>query len=164
MQPLASRQSRSGFERSRTHVILFLLFSFSLVACTSYEQVELKDITNIQVDRMDAKGIAVRVDALVNNPNNYRIHVLDPDVDLYVNDKFIGKGILDSTLVLEKKSTQVYTIPLHAELQGGALLMVLVSGVFSGNEVKLAAKGTVVGKVGLLRKRFPFEFEERVSY
>jgi LEA14-like dessication related protein len=164
MRPQASRRSWSGFLPNRTDLLFFLLLSLSLAACTSYEQVELKDITNIEVDRMDAKGIAVRVDALVNNPNNYRIQVLDPDVDLYVNDKFIGKGILDSALVLEKNSTNVYTIPIHAELQGGALLMVLVSGVFSGTEVKLAAKGTVVGKVGLLRKRFPFEFEERVSY
>lgn len=133
-----------------------------LSACTRYEQVELKDITNIQVQRMDAQGIAVRVDALVDNPNNYRIQVLDPDVDLYVNDKFIGKGVLDSALVLEKKSTRVYSIPLHADLQGGSLLMLLLSGALNGNEVKLAAKGTVVGKVGVLRKRFPFEFEETI--
>ncbi|MGV3638390.1 MAG: LEA type 2 family protein [Flavobacteriales bacterium] len=145
-------------------ILLALALVSSATSCTTYEQVELKDITNIQVDRMDAKGIAVRVNALVHNPNNYRIQVLDPDVDLYVNDKFIGKGILDSTLILEKNSTNVYTVPMHAELQGGALLMVLMSGVFNGNQVKLAAKGTVVGKVGLLRKRFPFEFEERVSY
>lgn len=164
MRPPASRRWRSGFLPNWTEALFLLFFSISLAACTSYEQVELKDITNIKVDRMDAKGIAVRVDALVHNPNNYRIQVLDPDVDLYVNDKFIGKGILDSTLILEKNSTNVYTVPMQAELQGGALLMVLVSGVFNGNEVKLAAKGTVVGKVGLLRKRFPFEFEERVSY
>lgn len=143
---------------------LLLTLLLSLSSCLSYKQVELVDVTNIQVDRMDAKGIALRVDALVHNPNNYRIQVLDPDVDLFVNDKFIGKGILDTALVLSKNSRQVYSIPLHAELQGGALLMVLMSGVFGGNEVKLAAKGTVVGKVGLLRKRFPFVFEERVSY
>lgn len=145
-------------------MLLPLLLCISLSSCTSYEQVELKDITNIQVERMDAKGIAVRVDALVENPNSYKIHVLDPDVDLYINEKFIGKGLLDTALVLDKKSTRVYSIPMHAELQGGSLLMVLLSGALNGNEVKLAAKGTVVGKVGLLRKRFPFEFEEVVRY
>lgn len=143
---------------------LFLLLCISLSSCLSYKQVELIDVTNIQVERMDAKGIAVRVDAVVNNPNNYRIHAQDPDVDLYVNGKFVGKGVLDSALTLQKKSTQVYSVPMRAELQGGALLMVLLSGVFGGNEMKLAAKGTVVGRVGLLRKRFPFEFEERVQY
>lgn len=133
-----------------------------LPGCMNYEQVKLKDIPDIRVQRLDAQGIAVRVEAAVDNPNNYRIQVLDPDVDLYVNDKFIGKGVLDSALVLEKKSTRVYSIPLHADLEGGSLLMLLLSGALNGGNVKLAAKGTVVGKVGLLRKRFPFEFEETI--
>jgi LEA14-like dessication related protein len=126
--------------------------------------VELKDITNINVERMDMKGIALRVDALLDNPNGYRIHVLDPDVDLYINDKFIGKGILDSALVLDAKTTRVYSVPLHAELQGGSLLMLLFSGGFNGKDVKLSAKGTVVGKAGFIRKRFPFELEEEITF
>ena len=156
------RLRRSRAQRSALGAAL--LVALALSSCSSYEQVELKDVTNIAVERMDAQGIAVRVNALVDNPNNYRIHVLDPDVDLYVNDKFIGKGVLDTALVLEKRSTQVYAIPLHAELEGGSLLMLLLSGALNGESVKLAAKGTVVGKVGMLRKRFPFEFEETISY
>lgn len=158
------RRSRKKGTTGALRPLLPLFLLLSLASCLSYQQVELVDVTNIRVERMDAKGIAVRVDAVVNNPNNYRIHAQDPDVDLYVNDKFIGKGVLDSTLTLKKQTTQVYSVPMHAELQGGALLMVLLSGVFGGNEVKLAAKGTVVGRVGLLRKRFPFEFEEKVRY
>ncbi len=144
--------------------LLLFLPPLLLASCLSYKQVELVDVTNIRVERMDAKGIAVRVDAMVSNPNNYRIHAQDPDVDLYVNGRFVGKGVLDSALTLEKKSSRVYSVPLHAELQGGSLLMVLLSGVFGGNEMNFAAKGTVVGRVGLLRKRFPFEFEEKVRY
>lgn len=143
--------------------LLPLLLSMSLSSCLSYKEVELIDVTDIRVERMDARGVAVRVNALVNNPNNYRIHAQEPDVDLYLNDKFIGKGVLDSVITLLPKTTQVYSIPMHAELQGGSLLMVLLSGALGGNEVKLAAKGTVVGRVGLFRKRFPFEFEETID-
>lgn len=133
-------------------------------SCFSYDQVELKDITNIQVERMDTKGIALRVDALLDNPNGYRIHVLDPDVDLFINDKFIGKGVLDSALVLDAKTTRVYSVPLHADLQGGSLLVLLLTGGFNGKDVKLSAKGTVVGKAGFIRKRFPFELEEMITF
>jgi len=143
--------------------LLPLLLSMSLSSCLSYKEVELIDLTDIRVERLDARGVAVRVNALVNNPNNYRIHAQEPDVDLYLNDKFIGKGVLDSVITLLPKTTQVYSIPMHAELQGGSLLMVLLSGALGGNEVKLAAKGTVVGRVGLFRKRFPFEFEETID-
>lgn len=149
--------------RSAAFLPLLLPLAFLVTGCFSYKQVELKDITNVSVERMDGKGIAVRVDALLDNPNGYRIHVLDPDVDLYVNDKYIGKGILDSALVLERKTTRVYSVPLHADLQGGSLLMLLLSGALTGDDVKFGAKGTVVGKAGLIRKRFPFELEEQID-
>lgn len=139
--------------------ILPLLFT----SCLSYRPVELMEVSHIRVVRMDAKGIAIRVDAKVKNPNNYRIHAQDPDVDLFVNDKFVGKGLLDSVLTLEKQSEQVYSVPLHADLKGGTMLMVLLSGVFGGNELQVAAKGTIVGRVGILRKRFPFAFTEKVE-
>ncbi|HQW07302.1 MAG TPA: LEA type 2 family protein, partial [Flavobacteriales bacterium] len=122
------------------------------------------DITNVAVERMDAKGIALRVDALLDNPNGYRIHVLDPDVDLYLNEKYIGKGFLDSIVVLQRRTEKVYSVPMHAELKGGSLLMLLLSGSFSGKDVTLGVKGTVVGKAGFLRKRFPFELEEQIQF
>ena len=159
MRPRRSRRFLAGASR----LVLPFLLSVPLTSCLSYKEVELIDVTDIRVERMDARGVAVRVNALVNNPNNYRIHAQEPDVDLYLNDKFIGKGVLDSVITLLPKTTQVYSIPMHAELQGGSLLMVLLSGALGGNDMKLAAKGTVVGRVGLFRKRFPFEFEETID-
>ena len=145
----------------RLPLLLSLLLLFT--GCFSYKHVQLHDITNVKVEKMDAKGIALRVDALIENPNGYKIHVLDPDVDLYLNDKFIGKGLLDTALVLEKKKSRVYSIPLHADLHGGSLLMMLLTGALNSDDVKLGAKGTVVGKAGLIRKRFPFEVEEMIE-
>ena len=111
---------------------------------------------------MDGRKVALRVDALVSNPNGFKIHVEEPDVDLYLNDQFIGKGNLDSVLVLDRKSTRVYPVYLHADLQGGPLLLMLLGGAFNG-EMKLGAKGTVAGRSGLLKRRFPFELEEVID-
>jgi LEA14-like dessication related protein len=140
---------------------LLVVLGMFLSSCFGYKQVELKDVADVSIEKMDAKGIALRVDALLSNPNGYRIHVLDPDVDLYLNDKFMGKAILDSALVLDRKTTRLYSVPLHAELSGGSLLVMLLSGALGGDSFKLGAKGTVVGKAGLVRKRFPFELEEQ---
>jgi len=142
-------------------LLLPMLLS-SLTGCMKYDDVELRDVTDVRVRTFDANGIALRVDALIHNPNNYKIRVSDPDVDLFLNDKFIGKGLLDSTLVIERRSTQLYSIPLHAEVQGGSLLMMLLTGEL-GTEMKLGAKGTVRAGKGALSKRFPFELEETID-
>ncbi|MFN6116986.1 MAG: LEA type 2 family protein [Flavobacteriales bacterium] len=149
--------------RSNKALLPMITMAVLLVSsCSTYDEVELKDITNVEVLRMDGKQVALRVDALVNNPNGFKIHVEDPDVDLYLNDRFVGKGLLDSALVLERKSTQVYPVYLHADLQGGPVLFMLLGGALSG-ELKLGAKGTVAGRSGMLKKRFPFELEETID-
>jgi len=145
----------------RNSVLLLLPLTF-LASCSGYEEVELVDISDVEVRHFDGRSVALRVDAMVRNPNGFKIHVEDPDMDLYINDRFIGKGLLDSALVLDKRSSKVYPVYLHADLQGGPLLLMLITGAMGG-DMKLTAKGSVVGRSGVLRKRFPFEMEEMID-
>ncbi|MCB9183245.1 MAG: LEA type 2 family protein [Flavobacteriales bacterium] len=133
-----------------------------LSSCSSFKEVELKGITGAELMRMDGQRISLRVDALVDNPNGFRIAVEEPDVDLYVNDQYIGKALLDSALVLERRSSAIYPVYLHTDLAGGPLLAMVIMGAMQG-EMKLAAKGTVAGRSGALRRRFPFELEQVVN-
>jgi|JI10StandDraft_1071094.scaffolds.fasta_scaffold05424_5 LEA14-like dessication related protein len=148
--------------RTGAFFLLSILIPFLFSSCSAYEEVELRDIKEVEVLRMDGRTIALRVDVLVNNPNGYRISVEDPDVDLYLNDTYVGKGRLDSALTLNKRSEQIYPVHLHADLAGGPLLMMMIGGALSG-EMKLGIKGTVLARSGMLRKRFPFELEERID-
>ncbi len=133
--------------------------------CLSYEEVTFKGVTNVELSRMDAGGVAARVTVTLDNPNNYRIHVLDPNVDLFLNEVYIGKAVLDSNLVLDKKSSKDYPVPLHATFDDhgtqamGAMLAAALTG-----KATLKAKGSIVGKAFLLRKRFPFEEEHEFEW
>lgn len=133
-----------------------------LSSCSSFKEVQLTDITAVEVLKMDARSVALRVDARIDNPNRFTIAVEEPDVDLFINDSFIGKGVLDSALVLDRRTAMVYPVYLHADLQGGPLLVMLLSGTLNG-EMKLGAKGTVAGRSGMLKKRFPFELEQTID-
>lgn len=143
----------------------FLLPVLLLAGCMSYSEVKLEGVQAVQVKRLDATGLSASVTLLVENPNAYRIAVMDPDVDLYVNGMAIGKAALDSTLTLEPRVRKAYTVPLHASFTNGApaLLPALLGSAFTGS-LKLGAKGTVVGKAWLVRKRFPFAFEHQLEW
>lgn len=146
-------------------VCFALVAASSLSSCLSYQEVSFKGITDVQVQRFDATGVAARVSVTLDNPNTYRIHVIDPDVDLYLNDVYIGKAKLDSNLVLAKRTSAEYSVPLHATFDGhgtqalGAMLAAALSG-----KAVLKAKGTVVGKAFMIRKRFPFEEEHAFDW
>lgn len=142
----------------------FLLPTLALLlsGCLSYKEVVMHDIVDVELRKLDAKGVSLTALVKLENPNGYRIHVKDPDVDLYLNGTYVGKGYLDTNLVLSRRSDMIYRIPLHAEFKGLNLLMVMLASAVSG-EATIGAKGTVVGQAGLLRKRFPFEVEEKVD-
>jgi LEA14-like dessication related protein len=142
--------------------ILLPTLALLLTSCLSYKEVVMHDIADVEVRKLDLKGVDLTAHVRLENPNGYRIHVKDPDVDLYLNGTFVGKGMLDSSLVLDRRSSRIYVIPLHAEFKGANLLMMLLGGTLTG-EMKIGAKGTVVGQAGLLRKRFPFDVEETVD-
>lgn len=143
--------------------LLAIAFLASLCSsCSPYREVELTDITAVEVLALDPRAVALRVDARIDNPNGFTIAVEEPDVDLFINDKFIGKAVLDSTLVLDRKAARVYPVYLRAKLEGGPLLMMLLSGALNG-EMKLGAKGTVAGRSGAIKRRFPFEVEETID-
>ena len=137
-----------------------LFLPLFLTGCLSYEEVTFKGITNVEVGKMDQSGVSARVTVTLDNPNTFRIHVSDPNVDLYLNEVYIGKAVLDSTIVLDKRSVKDYPVPLHATFDdhGTQAIGAMLSAALTG-KATLKAKGSIVGRAFLLRKRFPFEEE-----
>jgi len=149
----------------RIPIIAPLLLTVVLFSgCLSYREVELRAVDDVELASFDRDGLAVRVLATIHNPNGYRITVKDPDVDIFVDGTFVGKARLDSTITLDKRSTRSYSVPLHADLAaaGPQGAFVLLGAALKG-EVLLGAKGTVTAQALLVRKRFPFELEQRVD-
>lgn len=146
-----------SFRRLPLLVALSLFFS----GCFSYKEVTFKGISEMDVSRFDNEGIQVRAMATLDNPNSFRIHVMDPQVDLYLNDVYIGKAMLDSTIVMEKRTSKDYPVPMHATFDGhGEQAMMAMLGAALTGKAKLRAKGTVTGKAFLFRRTFPFDQEQ----
>ena len=140
------------------------LLSISLLAgCFSYKEVSLLEVKAVQVSELTAEGIAVTGEVTIENPNRYRITARDPDVLLYLNGMPIGKAVLDSVITLERMSTRTYRVPMHAQFSGGVPLIPLMLAAARG-EVTLRAQGTIKGRVGLINRRFPFDWEQPIQF
>ncbi len=148
----------------RNLVPCLAIVAMLLSGCLSYKPVELVGIRSFKINHVDLKGISATIGAELKNPNGYRIHVLDPDVDLSINGIGIGKAVLDSAVVLPRRSSEVQRIPLRVnfQLDQAGILPGVAMGLLTGT-IKLGVKGTVVGKAGLVRKRFPFADERTID-
>lgn len=143
-----------------------LLASWCLLpGCISYQEISFKGVTDMQVSKLDKGGLVAEVVVTLDNPNPYRIQVIDPDVDLYLNEVYIGKARLNSKVVLEKRTSKDYPIPLHASFDDHSMqaMGAILNAAFTGRAM-LKAKGTVAGKAFLIKKRFPFEQEHEFTW
>jgi Late embryogenesis abundant protein len=150
-----------------------LLLTLLLTSCANFRDVTFHGVRNVEIRRMPSpfeggggmsNDIALTIEAEVENPNNYRIKLKDPDVDLWYNGQFVGKAVLDSTVVLDKRSTRIYPVYISADTQGklGPILLGGLGSLLSG-QAELRASGTVKGQVGIISKRFPFDIRDTLE-
>ena len=135
-----------------------------LSSCINYQDVTFLGVRNVELRKMDGNDIALTIDAEVENPNGYRIKLKDPDVDLWYNGHLIGKAVLDSAVVLDKRSTRVYPVYISADTKGklGPILLGSLGSLLSG-QAEVRAAGTVKGQVGIISKRFPFDIRDTLE-
>ncbi|MBL7964810.1 MAG: LEA type 2 family protein [Flavobacteriales bacterium] len=134
-----------------------------LAGCVGYDEVSLVAVNGVELQRFDRQELVLVADVVVDNPNGYKIELLEPDVDLYINRTRVGKCLLDSAVVLQARSQQSYRVPLRTRFEGQiSPLLIAAIGMMGSGELALGASGTVVGKAGLFRRKIPFELEQMV--
>ncbi len=141
-----------------------LLVTILLTSCANFRDVTFHGVRTVELRKMNGNDIALTIEAEVENPNNYRIKLKDPDVDLWYNGQFVGKAVLDSTVVLDKRSTRIYPVYISADTQGklGPILLGGLGSLLNG-QAELRASGTVKGQVGIISKRFPFDIRDTLE-
>lgn len=148
----------------KIRVIFLIICSVLLLSSCSYEPVELKEVSSLEIVKMNPDSISVKVGVILRNPNNYKITLTDPDLDLYINNNLIGKAIFEDKLVLEKDTTKLYVVPVSAGFNGKYTNLLISSlGGLLGGKMTVKGEGTVVGKAFLFKKTVPFEFEEEIN-
>lgn len=142
-------------------MLLFLVLPLLLTSCVNYRDVTFHGVRNVNVRPASGSILAFTIDAEVENPNGFRIKLKDPEVDLWYNGQHVGKGSLDSTVVLDKRSRKVYPVYVSADTKGklGPILLGGLGSLINGT-TEVRAAGTVKGQVGIFSKRFPFDIRD----
>tara|TARA_R110001592_G_scaffold32788_5_gene114510 strand:- start:6014 stop:6472 length:459 start_codon:yes stop_codon:yes gene_type:complete len=144
--------------------LLLLLLSFSLYSCVEYKDVEVIDVSDIRVKSLTTSVVEVEFKMQINNPNNYKISVVDSDLELFIKDKKIGSAKIQDKIVLPKKSNKKHTIVVETGLSDmltGAIPILM--GLMFDSNIELQVKGEIRARAKSLSKSFPVDFKERVE-
>lgn len=139
-------------------LLLFLVILSG--SCSSIKEIEYKSISNIKVEKVGFVSSALSADLIYYNPNNFGIELQRSDLDIYINDNFLGHSSQSYQIKIPKRGQ--FVLPIKLDLDMKNLLKNGLTSLFN-KEVKIRAVGKIkVGK-GQISKSFPFDYTTKQS-
>ncbi|MDE3235988.1 MAG: LEA type 2 family protein [Bacteroidota bacterium] len=139
---------------------LFFLLALPLLlmACKKPQGFDYRDVKNIKVEKLGYDKSAISMDLVYFNPNNFGVDLKKVDCDIYVNQNYLGRYVLDTLIHIDKKSE--FTLPSRMNVDMKNVFKNALAAIFN-NEILITAKGTTrVGKGGIF-VNYPFNYEGR---
>ena len=129
-----------------------LLLSILLSSCQKPKDLVFKEYKNLKLDKVDFTNASLLVDLVYYNPNNFSLQLSRTDLDIYVDDTFLGHSSQNVQITLQKNKD--FTLPLKVALDLKNLLKNGITGITSmfNKDVKVHFVGTIkLGKAGVYK-------------
>ena len=135
---------------------LYLIIAMCIAtSCKKPEGLKYLGVENFKLHSINLEQSVVSADLIYYNPNNFRMKLKSAEMDVTVNDNFLGHSTLDTLMTIPKKDT--FLIPVHLQVKMKALITNSLDALLS-NEFDVSLKGTArIGKGGIFFN-FPFTY------
>ncbi len=141
--------------------LLYPLLICSLVilvsSCQAPKELVYRDFKNLQVDKMGFASTSLKLDLIYYNPNNFSLQLKYTDLDIYVDNTYLGHSSQDYQITIPRLSE--FSMPIEIQLDMKNLLKNAIPTLLFGKEVLVKVTGTVkLGKANVY-KTFPVSYE-----
>lgn len=143
------------------NIFWIILISLSVLSCAPYKDIQFKGTENFKVGKLDGKKLSFQFDAKLLNDNVYTVKIKPCDLDVYMEEVFIGVVHLNEKIKIKRKSERAVTVPLTIELGPGALFKLTTLKL--KKTVSLRVKGTVKGGVWFFGKKEQIDEVREIS-
>jgi len=144
--------------------VLLVIITVTAFSCISYEPVELIEFNDAELISLSPNGAVFKLQATVNNPNDYNINLETKDLKLYINDSFLGVANFKEKVKLQKNSTQKYEVTVVSSIPSDGNIdigTITASALFTGLKIKV--EGDVRATAKGLSKTIAVSFTEKVE-
>jgi LEA14-like dessication related protein len=136
--------------------ISYLLLLLGTTSCQTPKDLIYRDFKNLKVEKVGFAATTLKLDLIYYNPNNFGLQLKYTDLDIYVNNNYLGHSTQDYQISIPRLAE--FTMPLQIEVDMKNLLKNAFPTLF-GKEVLVKVTGTVkLGKANVY-KIFPVNYE-----
>lgn len=145
---------------NRAHLLPFLM-AVAFFSCSAPKELEYVDYKNFGITKLGFSQSQVKMDLVYYNPNNFGLQLRRTDVDVFINNTFLGHTSSDTLIQIPRKET--FLLPIKFDADMGTLLKNAWNTLVN-QEVTIKVTGKIkVGK-GNVFMSFPVNYEGKHSF
>lgn len=127
--------------------ISFILIAAVLTACNKPQSFEYRGMQNLKVDSVGLTKSKISLELVYFNPNNFGVNLRNVNCDVYVNHNYLGKYVLDTLMLIAKKSE--FAIPSSMAVDMKNIYKNSLNALLSKQVLVELRGSTRVGKSGI---------------
>jgi LEA14-like dessication related protein len=140
------------------YFLFVMLLAAACFSCKKPQGFDYKDMKNFKVSNWGFDKSLVSMDLVYYNPNNFGVDLRNVNCDIYVDNTYVGKFLLDTLMHIPRNAE--FTLPARMQVDMRNIFKNTINVLFS-REVLVGAKGTTrIGKGGVFLN-IPINYEGR---
>jgi len=142
-------------------LLIFVIFASS---CGEWKDVQVTQIGQARIAKLDKDGIEAEIDVKINNPNKIGFAIFKSNVDVKMNGIAVGAAHLKKKVRIKANSEDTYTLVVAGSfdklLSGGNIFGLISMSMSRVMDINL--KGDIKAGKFFYKKRFPIDKTQRV--
>jgi LEA14-like dessication related protein len=143
--------------RNKNLSALIFLIPIILAGCKDFQDIEVGSPTSISVKSIQDNRINVDLSIPISNPNNLSFKVTKIDMEVIVNDNYLGQITNADNVLIKANSNDTYLFDLELEVKNVVKGIISMVNVFSSGSVVAETSGYIKARSGFVVKSIPVE-------
>lgn len=138
-------------------LLVFCIFIAGVASCSGFESIEVGEIEDVRFGNFAGRAVEFEVLMSIENPSSFRFRISDVDLDVYVNNEYLGKITNVDNVLIPSRSEELYAFPLKVEFSN------ILKGALSMYNFLIEREAEIVVKGAINVRSFPFTRSMRVD-
>ena len=142
-----------------SHSYFFIsLLTLVLISCSAPKALVYTDYKNFEIESFGFSSSQVKLDLEYFNPNNFGLQLKRTELDIFINDNFLGRSYSDTLINIPRRDTFLLPIKFHVDMQN---VFKNAFNTLAGNEVSIKVTGRLkLGKANVFMS-MPVNYETK---